>query len=143
MLFRSGPLTPYADEVRAVARACGVADRVDIRGYIDGPALLELYRRARLFIFPSRYEGFGLPPLQALACGLPVVAARIPVLAEVLGECALYATPGDPSDFAAACMAALQSPDVAERVERGRARARAFTWAAVADRMTGVYRKLV
>ena len=141
-LVACGPLTPYAQEVRSVARQCGVAERVELRGYVDDETLLDLYSRAAMFVFPSRYEGFGLPPLQALACGLPVVAARIPTALEVLGDAAVLVEPGDVEGFAAALSAALSvfSP---ERVERGRWRARSHTWESVARRMADVYRCVV
>lgn len=141
-LVSVGPFTPYADEVRAVAAQSGVSDRVDLRGYVDARTLLDLYSRAALLAFPSRYEGFGLPPLQALACGLPVVAARIPVVEEVLGDCATYVEPGDAEAFAAAFRSVLDGVP-ADRIARGVARARTFTWASVAQRMAAIYRSLV
>ena len=141
-LISVGPFTPYADEIRAVAAQVGVSDRVELRGYVDAATLRDLYARATMLAFPSRYEGFGLPPLQALACGLPVVAARIPVVEEVLGDCPAYAEPGDVESFAAAFKSVLDAVP-ADRIERGRTRARAFTWSSVAQRMMGVYRSLV
>jgi glycosyltransferase involved in cell wall biosynthesis len=140
-LVSVGPFTPYADEVRAVAAQSGVSDRVELRGYVDTATLRDLYSRAALLAFPSRYEGFGLPPLQALACGLPVVASRIPVVEEVLGDCAAYAEPGDVDAFAAAFTAVLGGVP-ADRIARGLARAQTFTWASVAQRMADIYRSL-
>jgi len=140
-LISVGPFTPYADEVRAVAAQLGVSERVELRGYVDAATLRDLYARAAVLAFPSRYEGFGLPPLQALACGLPVAAARIPVVVEVLGDCAAYADPGDVDALAAAFKSALDGVP-ADRVERGRTRARSFTWSSVAQRMMDVYRSL-
>ncbi len=140
-LVSVGPLTPYADDVRATAGRLGIADRVELRGYVDDAMLHELYARAAAFVFPSRYEGFGLPPLQALASGLPVVAARIPVTEEVLGDCAAYADPGDAAGFAAALAPAIGSQSD-ERIDRGRERARTFAWQAVAERMVSVYRSV-
>jgi glycosyltransferase involved in cell wall biosynthesis len=140
-LVSVGPFTPYADEVRAVAAQFGVSDRVELRGYVDAKTLLDLYSRAVLLAFPSRYEGFGLPPLQALACGVPVAAARIPVLEEVLGDCAVYAEPGDVDAFATAFRSILDVVP-ADRVARGIARARTFTWSLVAQRMAAIYHTL-
>ena len=140
-LISVGPFTPYVRSVRAVAREHGAADRVELRGYVDNATLLDLYARAALLAFPSRYEGFGLPALQGLACGLPVVAARIAVTDEVLGDCATFVRPGDVEGFAAAFRAALaaRSSDIAPR---GIARAHQFTWNAVAERTVRVYRSL-
>lgn len=138
-----GPLTPYAQEVLQAAAQCGVAGRVELRGYVDERALLDLYARATLLAFPSRYEGFGLPPLQALACGLPVAASRIPVLEEVLGDCAWYAQPGDVSGFAASFLAIVRGTGATQRAEAGRSRARSFSWDSAARRVADVYRTLV
>ncbi len=143
-LVSVGARTRYAQRVQSVARDIGVADRVSLRGYVDEPALRALYANAMALVFPSRYEGFGLPPLQALAARLPVVASAIPVLQEVLGDCALFAKAGDEGDFAEALKRILMNDAaLGPMVERGQARAREFTWAAVAQRLVGVYRELV
>lgn len=143
-LVSAGPLTPYADEVRTTAARLGIGDRVILRGYVDDATLRDLYSRAAAFVFPSRYEGFGLPPVQALACGLPVIAARIPVTREVLDDCAVYVEPGDVEGFDKAIAAVIAGEDSAvARAERGRARAASFTWAATADRMSRVYASVV
>jgi glycosyltransferase involved in cell wall biosynthesis len=137
----AGPLTPYSRLVANEAERLGISDRVQLLGFVDDAQLLSLYERAAAFIFPSRYEGFGLPPLQALAAGVPVVASRIPVLEEVLGDCALLAPPGDAHAFAQALRSALdRSPYLSER---GRIRARSFTWENVADKVVSVYRGLM
>ena len=142
-LVVAGPPTPYAQRVADVAREEGIADRVELCGYVDDAQLQSLYASASALIFPSRYEGFGLPPLQALAAGLPVVASRIPVLEETLGDRACYAPPGEPEAFAAALESVLVGgPAIEDQVARGRERARTFTWAAVAERVTQIYGEL-
>jgi glycosyltransferase involved in cell wall biosynthesis len=141
-LVSVGPLTPYAEEVRAVAGRLGLSDRIELRGYVDDATLHQLYARAAALVFPSRYEGFGLPPLQALACGLPVVAARIPVTREVLGDCAVFVDPGDARGFAQAIESLVASPNAA-REASGRLRARAFAWGTVADVMAQAYRRVL
>lgn len=143
-LVSVGAQTQYAKRVQRVAQEIGVANRVHLRGYVDDPTLRALYAKARALVFPSRYEGFGLPPLQALAARLPVVASAIPVLQEVLGDCALFAKPGDEWAFADGLKRVL-ADDAALRpmLERGQMRAREFTWTAVAQRLVGLYRELV
>ena len=138
-LVSAGPLTPYADEVRARAARLGISNRVELRGYVDDTTLLDLYSRAAALLFPSRYEGFGLPPLQALACGLPVIAARIAVTEEVLGDCAAYVEPGDVAGAGKAISAVIGGDANADRARRGRSRASRFTWRATAERITVVY----
>jgi glycosyltransferase involved in cell wall biosynthesis len=142
-LISVGPETPYAAEVMREAERLRVAERVELRGYVDESTMLGLYAQAIALIFPSRYEGFGLPPLQAQAAGLPVVAARVAVTEEVLGEYAWYAPPGDDAAFAAQLEIVLRGGvDVEARVAAARIRARGFTWDAVAERMSQVYHSL-
>jgi glycosyltransferase involved in cell wall biosynthesis len=110
----------------------------DLRGYVSKDALVELYRGAAALVFPSRFEGFGLPVLEALACGTPVVAADEPALREVAGDAAIYAQDGD---FGAAVRCAL-----AERARLSAAgieRARLFSWAETARLTAAVYRQVL
>jgi len=76
-------------------------DFVRYVGYVSDAELVALYRNAACFLFPSRYEGYGLPPVEAMACGCPVLAARAASMPEVLGEAAIYFDPGDPAELAA------------------------------------------
>lgn len=143
-LIAVGPLTPYADTVRREIQRLGLERRVELRGYVGEDELLHLYAHAAALIFPSHYEGFGLPPLQALAAGLPVVASRIPVLEEVLDDCAWYAQRGDEAAFATQLGVVLTGgAAVEERIARGRTHAAEFTWPAVAERMMPVYRSIL
>jgi glycosyltransferase involved in cell wall biosynthesis len=143
-LISAGAHTGYAEVARKLAAQLGIAHRVELRGYVAEDALRSLYARAAAFIFPSRYEGFGLPPLQALAARVPVVAADIPVLREVLGDCAFFAPAGDDEMFAEQVNAALHDAgSVRAMVERGQMRARTFTWRSVAQRLVDLYRSLL
>lgn len=90
------------------AERLGVGGQVDLTGYVDDDTLAELYRQAAVFFFPSVYEGFGLPVLEAMACGLPVVATRVSSIPEVAGEVAYYCSPTDPHDMARALAQALR-----------------------------------
>ena len=91
--------------------------------------LRALYERALCLAFPSVYEGFGLPPLEAMASGCPAVVSRAGAMPEVCGDAALYCPPGD-ADTLAAHIASVAADDALRRslVDRGRARARRFTW---------------
>jgi glycosyltransferase involved in cell wall biosynthesis len=142
-LVSAGAHTAYAQTVRDVAAHAGIADRVTLLGYVSPDQLRSLYAGASALVFPSRYEGFGLPPLQALAARVPVVAADIPVLREVLGDCALFAPCGDDEAFADAIeRTRLDAALVTPMVERGQMRARSFTWRSVAQRLVHLYRSL-
>jgi len=143
-LVSVGPHTTYAEQVKREAAVLNVSARVDLRGYVDDATLRDLFSQACALIFPSRYEGFGLPPLQAQAAGLPVVAAAGAVTEEVLGEHAWYAPPGDDAAFAAQLLIVLRGgADVEARVAAARVRARMFTWDLVAERVAQVYRSLM
>lgn len=142
-LICAGPQTPYAQRLLRLATQLGVAARFEMRGYITEGALQSLYAGALALVFPSRYEGFGLPPLQALAAQVPVLASDIPVLREVLSDCAWFATPRDSEAFSDALSEIRAGGDVALRLERGRMWARQFTWAAVAERTVRLYRSLL
>lgn len=136
-----GPLRP--DEIEPLERR-GIADRVhqvdvaeaDLRAY---------YRAAACFVFPSIYEGFGLPVLEAFASGTPVVVADTPSLVEVAGGRAEVASPHEPEDLAAAVerLLRLDRDERGAMVDAARSRAREFTWRRTADATTDLYRTVL
>ena len=113
-------------------------DRVETRGWVSSDELARLYRAASCLVFPSLYEGFGLPPLEAMACGCPVAVANATSLPEICGDAAEYFDPLSAEDMAAAILRALSG----SRVEQGLARAAQFTWEESARRHDAVYRRL-
>jgi glycosyltransferase involved in cell wall biosynthesis len=117
------------------------ADGVEVRGHVSDDELVSLYRRAAALAFPSLYEGFGQPPLEAMACGCPVACSDAASLPEVCGDAARYFHPDDPRQIAAAILDVLAAPD--EWAERGVARAAGFTWDASARAHEDVYRELL
>jgi glycosyltransferase involved in cell wall biosynthesis len=103
--------------------------------------LPEFYNRAELFIYPSFYEGFGLPILEAMACGTPVIASSTSSMPEVGGTAALFADPHSPREFATQALRILESEGLRQRLSQaGIHRAQQFTWQATARATSGVYR---
>jgi glycosyltransferase involved in cell wall biosynthesis len=113
---------------------------VEVRGRVSREQLAELYRTAAALVFPSLYEGFGQPPLEAMASGTPVATSRAGSLPEVCGDAALYFEPTSVDEMTEAILAVLERPD--HLVERGLRRAGEFTWDATARRHEEVYRAL-
>jgi glycosyltransferase involved in cell wall biosynthesis len=111
---------------------------VDARGVVPLPELVSLYRRTSCVVFPSLYEGFGAPPLEAMACGAPVAASTAGSLPEVCGDAAVLFDPHDPSAVARGVAGALERG--AELTALGIAHAASFTWDACARLHEGVYR---
>ena len=121
-------------------RPSATPDGVEDRGLVSPEELAALYRRAAALVFPSLYEGFGQPPLEAMACGCPVACSNAASLPEVVGDAARLFDPRDPGAIADAARDVLDAPD--EWRVRGLARAAAFSWQATARGYDRVYRAL-
>jgi glycosyltransferase involved in cell wall biosynthesis len=113
---------------------------VETRGYVTRDELADLYARAAALVFPSLYEGFGLPPLEAMASGCPVAVSRAASLPEVCGDAAQYFDPTSPAEIAEAVLDVLA--DAEEWSARGLHHAEAFTWDRAARAHEDVYREL-
>lgn len=111
-------------------------------GYMDEASLGALYRNARLFVFPSRYEGFGLPVLEAFGAGVPVVASDLPVIRELGGDAALYAPPRDVEAWVEVIETLLDDRELARRLAAAASeRAREFTWERAAELHVQVFQE--
>jgi glycosyltransferase involved in cell wall biosynthesis len=139
-LVRAGhPLQPAQ---LALAERLGLASGVRELGYLGDGELAEVYGACDALLFPSLYEGFGWPPLEAMACGLPVVCSRAGSLAEVVGEAALTAEPEDVSGLAGHVAAVLTQPGLARSLRaRGLDRASHFNWERAAGEVVALYRE--
>lgn len=110
-------------------RGVAFPSNVQLLGRVSDGELKALYGRAACFVFPSRYEGFGLPPLEAMTCGCPVIAANAASLPEVCGDAALYFDPDDPEGLARAVVRMTEDEDLRDELRaRGVERARRFGW---------------
>jgi len=120
--------------------ALGLRDRVHFVGYLEEEELPLWYAAATVFVFPSLYEGFGMPPLEAMACGTPVVTSDRSSLPEVVGEAGVMVSPTDADALAAALLQVLRDADLrADLRERGLRQARQFSWRTTAERTLAAY----
>ena len=127
-------------EAGAAARRLGVADRVEWSGYVDDAGLVKAYQEADALALLSKYEGFGLPVLEAMACGTPVVCSNAASLPEVAGAAARIVAPDDLAGAAAALKEILTDPAEAARLRAaGRAQAEKFSWRAAAEAVLRAY----
>jgi glycosyltransferase involved in cell wall biosynthesis len=136
-----GPDKGVGKEARRLVTRLGLDDRVEFAGHVEKPALAALYRGAEALVFPSRYEGFGLPVLEAMASGTPVVATSAGAIPEVAGDAAVLVEPGDPVGLAGGIERALADRD--RLVRAGLERARLYSWKETAQRTLAVYQELL
>jgi glycosyltransferase involved in cell wall biosynthesis len=128
---------------RATAQALGLEPQVRYTGRLDRADLRRLYSRADVFVFPSRYEGFGMPVLEAMACGTPTITSSTSSLPEVAGDAALLVDPDDVEALGRAMVTVLSDQELREELRRrGFERARLFTWQDAAARTSALYHEL-
>jgi glycosyltransferase involved in cell wall biosynthesis len=140
-LVLAGPDRGSGDDAREAVARLGLGGRVEFTGHVEKDELAALYRGAVCLVFPSRYEGFGLPVVEAMASGTPVVASAAGAVPEVAGEAAILVDPGDAVALAGGIERALADRD--RLVRLGLERARSFSWAETARRTVQVYRELL
>ena len=130
-----------AARLTAAIEASPARSRIVRAGYLSPAALSGALRHAAVLAYPSRYEGFGFPPLQAMTAGVPVVATAAGAVPEVVGDAAVVVPPGDVEALASAISRVLAGgPEVDELVARARLRAGSFTWTACAEGLCALYR---
>jgi glycosyltransferase involved in cell wall biosynthesis len=119
----------HADVLVALIAELGLRDSVQLTGWIPREELLQLYARARAFVYPSTFEGFGMPVLEGMAAGIAVACSDIPPLREVAGEAVLFFDPLNVDAISSALGQIVEDADLRAKLEKaGPARARAFTW---------------
>jgi glycosyltransferase involved in cell wall biosynthesis len=141
-LVLAGDQEDFGAALRKQAVAAGLADRVVFPGRVSDAELAALYGGALAYAFVSYSEGFGLPGLEAMSAGLPVVAASAGSLPEIYGDAARYCDPDDVRSIAAALGEVAADEQLRGRlVSRGRERAAGFSWRRTAEQTLGVYRE--
>jgi glycosyltransferase involved in cell wall biosynthesis len=142
-LVLAGKETWFAGRVRDAARESGVADRIQFTGFVSDDELQQLYNACDLFVFPSFYEGFGLPALEAMACGRAVACSNVTALPEVVDSAAILFDPYSTDEMVRALADLLLDADLRARMERlGTQRAAQFSWQKAADLALEVFREV-
>lgn len=143
-LLIAGPDDPRYPEARRAAANLGLDDAVRFLGYVSHEDLIAAYQRADLLVNPSRYEGFGIPLIEAMRCGVPVVCCDGGAQAEVVGKAALVVPPGDTQALAEAMRRVLLDEPLRRHLTAaGLARAAHFSWDRAAEQTLAVYRRLL
>ena len=133
-----------SEAIHEFIRNESLGERVKLLGYIDDAQLARLYQAASVFLFPSLEEGFGIPVLEAMAGGVPVVTSNVSSMPEVGGEAALYVDPQDPADIGQKVIHAVEDSALrAALVQKGLARVGEFTWRRTAEATLAVYDEIL
>ncbi len=139
-LVLGGARDPSFPDPAALAERLAIRPRVHVLGYVPEAELADLYRGASLFAFPSLHEGFGIPVLEAMACGVPVVASNTTAIPEVAGDAAVLVDPEKPEAIAAAMARVLDDAELRRLlIERGIRRSRALSWPRTARQVADIY----
>jgi glycosyltransferase involved in cell wall biosynthesis len=132
------------EEVDQVIAELQLGNAVRFLGGVQNEELVHLYNAARLFVLPSFYEGFGLPPLEAMACGTPVIVSNVSSLPEVVGDAGLLIAPDDVEELAVAMSRVLTDDKLRREMrDKGLVRAQTFSWQRAARETLAVYRRVV
>jgi len=131
-------------EIASFIKDTSLADRVHFTGYVEQADLPAVYSAATVFVYPSLYEGFGLPILEAMACGVPVITSRVSSMPEVAGDAAILVNPTDEAELADALKKVVEDRDLQQSLRvKGIRRAKAFSWERCAEQTLRVYRSVI
>lgn len=139
------PRDVFADRLKEEIQKRGLDKKVELKGYLEPQELAKLFQKASAYVFPSLSEGFGIPGLNAMASGIPVVSSNIPVLKEIYGEAAVYFDPNNPEDIASKTMSVLGQGDPKLRtdiVNKGIAQVKKYSWQKMASQTLKIYQEL-
>jgi glycosyltransferase involved in cell wall biosynthesis len=143
-LILAGRMDWGGDELIALIHSLHLEDSVSLPGYVSEADLPVLIGQALALVYPSKYEGFGLPPLEAMACGTPVIASNAGAIPETTGDCALLVDPADVTGFASAFEKVIHDQGTrCDLVEKGLRWVSAFTWEKTIQNTLCVYDKIL
>jgi len=137
-------ITKRFDDIPRLIEEQNISDAVQLIGYVEDDHKPSLYRMANVFAYPSEYEGFGLPVLEAMACGTPVVTTNAASIPEIVGDAAFVVNPNDARGMAGSILALLnQPPTTTDMKQRGLAQAKKFSWADTIAQTIAIYGKVL
>ena len=143
ILILAGPKSWLYEEDFRLIESLGIKDKIIMPGYIPDEDLAYLYNGAKLFVFPSLYEGFGIPPLEAMACGVPVITSNASSLPEVVGDAGIMVDPHRVDELTEAMYLVLSNENLQEEMrEKGINRAKMFSWEKCARETLTVYEEV-
>ena len=143
-LVITGKSDPYYPEVRETIDQLGLQNQVKLVGLVGQSDLVRLYGAAQVYVFPSLYEGFGLPPLESMQCETPVVASLISAIPEVCGDAVQYFNPKDIEDMSTQILKLLLHDDVkADLIEKGKKQIKKFSWDEAANETLKIYQSVL
>jgi len=129
--YRERTISPYREDILFTGR---VSDK----------ELVQIYNQAELFVYPSLFEGFGLPPLEAMSCGLPVIASKSSSLKEVVGDAGILVTAGDESELKKWILHVLENEEIKEELKRkSLVQVKKFSWEETAQKTINLYYKII
>lgn len=132
------------NRIRAKIRQLGITERVRFAGFIAEADLPAVYSAAKLFVYPSLHEGFGIPLLEAMACNTPVVSSGLTSIPEVVGDAAILCDPRDPDELAVAMQRVLKDERLKEElIEKGKNRVSLFSWSDTARKTLAIYQQVL
>ena len=132
------------EQVMQQVKQLGLQDKLIFTGYVDASDLPQVYNLAQVFVYPSRYEGFGFPPLEAMACGTPTITSAVSAMLDHVGQAAVLVEPDNPQALSAAIFDLLTQPEKRQRLAlAGPQQAARFSWTETARQTRALYQKVL